>query len=1275
MKFKNRKRIGNRLLSILLTILLVLTLFPATALADEPNEILCEVVDGGQYETLSEALNEVPDGGTIRLLQNILCGEPVIITGKDITFDLNGNQFTIDTSHITDSEALRVVNCTVGLLPSGGSQFTVKGALYGVFADHNASVTVQYAEATGAGGTGAYAQNGGTVTVLGDAKGRSSGAIAKGDGSEVTVNDDAMSTDDNSIAIYAAFGGYVRAKNAISSGADSTGIWASGTAPGTAVAVTGSVSAGKQGVYVSGVNAVTVTVGGNVTSASAGSEGIVAGGSPDTRVEVKGYTMAGGTGVYANGCEVTVVGGVASSGLGVYTLNGGRAIIGGTINATPYIKTGTTEKVETDKESSTTKPGYDTYTDGTSTVWVKASAGTPNVCAIGGTEYPTLEDALNAAPVGQSRTIRLLQDITFSETLVVNNKTIVFDLGAFDLTVNNAGTGTGHGLDVLENGSVSYTDKSLGRFSVTGTLYGVYIENSQAAVSSATATDANGYALYMEGAASSAVVNGNVQALTGVGVYMEDGEAVVNGNVSSSQQGVDCLGGKAAISGNVTVTSDHGYAVGTLGDAEATVGGNVTTTGADAIGVRASDRSKITVNGRVAASGADSVGVSSMYTNETQYSLVTVYNGVAAAACAVQAESYGRAVIFGPVSATGENGVGVQAFGRGQVTVTGNVTAPDSGTGVLVGMDKPGREIGPGKATITGNVTAGHGLNAEDGGNIRVNGNLTAKSYGIQSRSGGIYVTGNVTSENSYGVTVQQSADVTIDGIIDALSYIDISSSDRKKDSKNSIDENGYWVYTGLGSTVRVGNHAVATPPVVATNAVTGVTESGATLSGDVTSDGNSPVTERGFVYDTTANPSLSKGTTVTAGAGTGSFTVPLSGLSPGVTYFVRAYATNGMGTTYGAEVSFTVKASPSTPPTSSSSSSSSTGTPPTVVTDNVTGVIASGATLSGEVTKKGGADVTERGFVYGTTANPSIGGTGIVKVKEGSGTGSFTSAVKGLTADTVYHVRAYAVNSAGTAYGADVKFVTTASTVPPAGEIGRLDASGIDLSSPYGNVVIYTDSSGEKHILGLGIVVGSEMRYVSRGTGDYAIVFNAKPFDDIAGHWAKNEVDFASARLLFTGVTPKLFSPDTPMTRGMLVAVLGRMYGADPARYTGRSFDDVSTGAYYAPYVKWAAENKIVLGMSETAFQPGRAVTRQEMAAIMDRFMDYLKLEPKAGNGASFTDMDRISGWAKDSAASLNNAGILTGRPGNQFDPMATSTRAETAAVLRRLVEYIVTQ
>ena len=194
--------------------------------------------------------------------------------------------------------------------------------------------------------------------------------------------------------------------------------------------------------------------------------------------------------------------------------------------------------------------------------------------------------------------------------------------------------------------------------------------------------------------------------------------------------------------------------------------------------------------------------------------------------------------------------------------------------------------------------------------------------------------------------------------------------------------------------------------PTVTTNAVTQITETTAVAGGNVTSDGNATVTERGVVYSTKQNPTISDNKKLN-GSGVGSFVCDLSNLQAGTTYYVRAYAINNKGTAYGDEVSFTT----AVPITLA-----------TVTTASITNITETSAVVGGNVTSDGGASVTERGVVYATTQNPT---TADNKVSNGSGMGTFTCNLTDLQANTTYYVRAYAINEKGTAYGEEVSFTT----------------------------------------------------------------------------------------------------------------------------------------------------------------------------------------------------------------------------------------------------------
>ena len=180
--------------------------------------------------------------------------------------------------------------------------------------------------------------------------------------------------------------------------------------------------------------------------------------------------------------------------------------------------------------------------------------------------------------------------------------------------------------------------------------------------------------------------------------------------------------------------------------------------------------------------------------------------------------------------------------------------------------------------------------------------------------------------------------------------------------------------------------------PTVTTVKATNITTDAATVGGNVTSDNGTSVTERGVCWGTSANPTVSNNKKA-SGTGTGSFTVTLSSLSDATTYYVRAYAINAEGTSYGDEITFTT---------------TKKATAPTVTTTKATNIKTNAATVGGNVTNDNGATVTERGVCWATTANPTVSNN---KKASGTGTGSFTITLSTLSEETTYYVRAYAIH------------------------------------------------------------------------------------------------------------------------------------------------------------------------------------------------------------------------------------------------------------------------
>jgi uncharacterized protein (TIGR02145 family) len=194
------------------------------------------------------------------------------------------------------------------------------------------------------------------------------------------------------------------------------------------------------------------------------------------------------------------------------------------------------------------------------------------------------------------------------------------------------------------------------------------------------------------------------------------------------------------------------------------------------------------------------------------------------------------------------------------------------------------------------------------------------------------------------------------------------------------------------------------TTPIVFTSNVSSITQVTAIGGGMITDDGGESVATRGVCWSTSQNPTIADFKT-NDGVGTGIFASNLTGLTGNTTYYVRAYATNIVGTSYGDQISF--KTNPVIP---------------SLITNDISAITHVSAIAGGNIINDGGAIITARGSCWSTSQNPT---TSDSKTTNGIGAGLFTSSLTGLSGNTTYYIRAYATNSAGTGYGDEKYFIT----------------------------------------------------------------------------------------------------------------------------------------------------------------------------------------------------------------------------------------------------------
>ena len=229
---------------------------------------------------------------------------------------------------------------------------------------------------------------------------------------------------------------------------------------------------------------------------------------------------------------------------------------------------------------------------------------------------------------------------------------------------------------------------------------------------------------------------------------------------------------------------------------------------------------------------------------------------------------------------------------------------------------------------------------------------------------------------------------------------------------------------------------------------------------------------------------------------------------------------------------------------------------------------------------------------------------------------------------------------------------ITASVSVPKSVGSTRVD---IPVSKPTGSMVaVIVHPDGTEEIVKGSIVTETGVALRAEGDVRLKIIDNAKRFNDMADHWAKDAVEFASSRELFNGVGNDAFGPDRSMTRGMVGTVLARLAGADTA----------GGETWYAKGTAWAVENGISDGTN-----PEQQVTREQLAAMLYRYAG----SPAVSGELGFDDADSISAWAHDAVRWCVDNGILNGVGGNRMAPQDLARRGQVAAMLMRFLQATV--
>ncbi len=193
--------------------------------------------------------------------------------------------------------------------------------------------------------------------------------------------------------------------------------------------------------------------------------------------------------------------------------------------------------------------------------------------------------------------------------------------------------------------------------------------------------------------------------------------------------------------------------------------------------------------------------------------------------------------------------------------------------------------------------------------------------------------------------------------------------------------------------------------PILTTNTISNITAISAVGGGSITDDGGFAVTSRGICWSISPNPTTEDSKTID-GPGLGDFTNNLTSLDVNTNYYVRAYATNSAGESYGVVKSF-----------------KTLDGIPEFTTDSIRSVTATSATLYGNIIDNGGLEILEKGFCWNTSTNPTLENN--FQIVAGNSLGSYNSSITNFTVYTTYYVKTFVKNIYGTFYGNQQYFTT----------------------------------------------------------------------------------------------------------------------------------------------------------------------------------------------------------------------------------------------------------
>lgn len=232
------------------------------------------------------------------------------------------------------------------------------------------------------------------------------------------------------------------------------------------------------------------------------------------------------------------------------------------------------------------------------------------------------------------------------------------------------------------------------------------------------------------------------------------------------------------------------------------------------------------------------------------------------------------------------------------------------------------------------------------------------------------------------------------------------------------------------------------------------------------------------------------------------------------------------------------------------------------------------------------------------------------------------------------------------------------------------------EIAGSSSDVVWLVNEDGTRRIVPYGIVQDSQAVCLLDGSNTVVIGGNPKSFTDVSDTaWYADSVAFASAREMFDGVGDGRFDPQGTMTRAMLVQLLMNIEDGQAGPQAAAAFTDVSSDAWYADAVSWAADLGLVNGYGNGNFGPSDSITREQLAVLLYNYvraMNYPVSLSVSGDLAQFSDADQVSSWSSEALSWAVGAGIINGNADGTLNPKGTATRAEVATLMTNFTRIL---